>query len=97
MFLRRPDDILSVGWNLEIFAAFLVAANIAEQTSGSCRTAHVYRPHLLLRDFCLACRICRRAFLVDLAAARVNDRFPIRRQPHARDRLAIIAFVMGYL
>ena len=59
-----------------------------------CTTTYIYRPRLLLRHLCLACRICRRAFLVRLAAARVNDRFPIRRQPHARDRLAIIAFVM---
>ncbi len=34
--------------------------------------------------------------LVDLAAAREHHRFAIRRQPHARDRLPIIACVMGY-
>jgi hypothetical protein len=92
MLLRGPDDILPVGRNLEVFAAFLVAANVTEQSRLT--TAHIYRPRLLLRHFCLACRICRRAFFVRLAAARVNDRFAIRRQLHARDRLAIVAFVM---
>ena len=95
MLFRRPDDILSVRRNLQILAAFLVATHIAEQPRLT--AAHVYRPRLLLRHFCLACRICRRAFLVRLAAARVNDRLPVRRQPHARYRLAIIAFVMRYL
>src|SRR5262249_50427238 len=95
MLLRRPDDVLPVGRNLQVFAAFLVAANVAEQTRFT--AAHIYRPRLLLGHFCLACRICRGAFLVRLAAARIYDRFAVWCQSHARDWLSIIAFVMGYL
>src|SRR6059058_3964996 len=95
MFLCRPDDVLPGRRNLQILALFLVAADIAEQTWLA--TVHIYRPCLLLRHLRETLRICRGAFLVDLAAARVNDRFAVRRQPHARDRLPIVAFVMRYL
>ena len=95
MLFPGPDDILPVGRNLQILALFLVAADIAEQTRLA--TVHIRGPCLLLGHFCLALRICRGAFLVDLAAARVHDRFAIRRQPHARDRLAIVTLVMRYL
>src|SRR6266487_1435434 len=95
MLLCRPDDILAVRRDLQILAFFIAAPDIAEQTWLA--TVHIRGPCLLLGHFCQALRICRRAFLVDLAAARVNDLFAIWRQPHARDRLPIITFVMRYL
>src|SRR5206468_10495190 len=95
MLLPRPHDILSVRRNLQILALFLVAADIAEQTWLA--TVHIYRPCLLLRHLRETLRICRGAFLVDLAAARVHDRFAVRRQPHARDRLTIVTLVVRYL
>src|SRR5437773_9450693 len=92
MLLPGPDDVLPVRRNLQILALFLVAADIAEQTWLA--TVHIYRPCLLLRHLRETLRICRGPFLVDLAAARVHDRFAIRREPHARDLLPIVAFVM---
>src|SRR5437868_2591193 len=95
MLLRRPDDIFPVRRNLQILALFLVAPDIAEQTRLA--AVHIRGPCLLLGHFCQALRICRGAFLVDLAAARVHDRFAVGRQTHARERLTIITFVMRHL
>src|SRR5438876_26579 len=60
-------------------------------------TVHICGPCLLLGHFYQALRICRGAFLVDFAAAGVHDRFAIRRQPHARDRLPFVTLVVRYL
>ena len=57
----------------------------------------IHRPCLLFRKFRQVERICRCAFLVDLAATGVHGRFAIRRQPHARDQLPVVAFVIGHL
>ena len=94
-FFADQTTFFPSGRNLQVFATFLVAAHVAEQPRLT--AAHVCRPRLLLRQLCETCRICRRAFLVRLAAARVNDGLPVRRQAHACDRLAIIAFVMRHL
>ncbi|PYK10668.1 MAG: hypothetical protein DME65_09120 [Verrucomicrobia bacterium] len=95
MFLRRPDDILSVRRNLQILAALAIAADIAQQTRLG--TAHIRGPCLLLGHFWQALRICGCTFLIRLAPARVHNRLAIRRQPQARDLLPIIARVVGYL
>jgi hypothetical protein len=91
VFLPGPNDILSVGRNLEIFAALFAATNVTEQARLT--AAHIDRPRLLFWHFRQAARICRRPFLVQLRAARVDDRFPVGRQPHARDLLTFIALI----
>src|SRR5439155_24507770 len=72
-----------------------VAANLTEQTQLA--TVDIYCPRLLPGLFCQALRTCRVACLVHPSPARVHDCFAIRRQPHAHDRLPIIARVMRYL
>src|SRR5581483_5890726 len=81
--------------NLQIFATFLIAANITKQSWFT--AAHVHCPRLLLWNSGETLRVRGSSFLVNLAATGVNDDFPVGRQAQARNCLSIVACVMRHL
>src|SRR5438067_2634006 len=95
MFWARPYCPLSVGRDLNIFAALLVASHVAQQTRIA--VLHIGCPYLLLGFFELTGGIRDMTACIEFAAARIDHGVSVGREAEARDRHSVIALVMRNL